>query len=318
VIPDARERRGSRGRLPRSGRGSGSSIVAPPGKIVRVLAIGAAALVLACSSPGRRLEAATALRHAGDAKGALAAYKAILAELGDGPLPKDDAEVRWKALRFAGDVSYLELGDYTGALSYYRRIVSLHPGSREAHEARGIIGDIYRDRFDDPLAAIAQYADVAASDAKSAPTFQLKIARAYLALGRYEQARTEARILREKWPTDELADEAQLLAAQAWALEKRDEAALGAFQALIDRKPRPDVAARALEGQAHIHAQAARFDRALELYTAALPSHPNPDAIRTNIEAVRERREKAKTATPGDRAAAFDQGKVKRSPREEP
>jgi tetratricopeptide (TPR) repeat protein len=284
----------------------------------RLLAVASVALALACGSAGRRLEAANALRHAGDARGALAAYKAILAELGDGPLPRDDAEVRGKALRFAGDVSYLELGDYTGALSYYRRIVSLYPGGKEAHEARGIIGDIYRDRFNDPVAAIAQYADVAASDAPAAPTYQLKIARAYLSLGRYDQARTEARILREKWPTDGLADEAQLLTAQAWALEKRDEEALGAFQALIDRKPRPDLAARALEGEAHIHAQAGRFDRALQLYTAALPTHPNPEAIRTNIEAVRERREKAKTATPGDRAAAFDQGKVKRSPREEP
>ena len=79
-------------------------------------------------------------------------------------LPADQAAVRAKALRYAGDVSYLELGDYTGALSYYRRIVSLHPGGKEAHEARGIIGDIYRDRMNDPLAAIAQYADVAASD----------------------------------------------------------------------------------------------------------------------------------------------------------
>jgi tetratricopeptide (TPR) repeat protein len=284
----------------------------------RLLAVLSAAAALACSSPGRRLEAANALRHAGDAKGALGAYKTILAELGEGPLPRDEAEVRWKALRYAGDVSYLELGDYTGALSYYRRIVSLYPGGREAHEARAIIGDIYRDRFSDPLAAIAQYADIASSDSPLAPRYQLEIARGYLALRRYEQARTEARILREKWPAHELADEAQLLAAQAWALEKRDEEALGAFQALIDRKPRPDLAARALEGQAHIHAQAGRFDRALHLYTAALPTHPNPDAIRTNIEAVRERREKAKTATPGDRAAAFDQGKVRRSPREEP
>lgn len=285
---------------------------------MRALALGAGLALLACSSPERRLEAATALRHAGNARGALEGYKAILADLGEGPLPKGEAEVRWKVLRYAGDVSYLELGDYTGALSYYRRIVSLHPGGKEAHEARGIIGDIYRDRFNDPLAAIAQYADVAASDSPLAPRFQLKIARGYLALARYEQARTEARLLRERWPTHEMADEAQLLAAQAWALEKRDEEALGAFQALIDRKPRPDVAARALEGQAHIHAQASRFDRALELYAAALPTHPNPEAIRTNIEAVRERREKAKTATPGDRAAAFDQGKVKRSPREEP
>lgn len=286
-----------------------------PGPVALVCA---AALALACSSAERRLEEATALRHGGDPKGALAAYRALLADLGEGPLSEGDAAIRVKALRHAGDVSYLELGDYTGALSYYRRIVSLAPSAREALEARAVIGDIYRDRFNDPLAAVAQYADVAASDSPLAPRYQLEVARAYLSISRYDQARTEARLLRERWPEHALADDAQLLAAQAWALEGRAEEALGAFQALVERRPKPELAARAREGQAHIHAQAGRLDRALELYAAALPSHPNPDAIRTNIEAVRERREKARTATPGDRAAAFDEGRARRSPREEP
>ncbi len=285
---------------------------------VAAAAVAAAAVLLACGGPARRLEEANALRLKGDAKGALARYKAVLADLGEAPLPPADAQTRWKALKFAGDVSYLELGDYTGAISYYRRIISLYPGGKEAREARVTIGDIYRERFRDLLAAIAQYADVATSDSPLAPRYQLEIARCYLAIPRYDQARTEARILREKWPTHPLADEAQLLAAQAWALEGRPEEALGAFQALVDRKPPPELVARALEGQAHIHAQAGRFDRALELYAAALPNHPNPDAIRTAIEAVRERRKKAGVATPGDRAAAFDEHKVKRSPREEP
>jgi tetratricopeptide (TPR) repeat protein len=281
--------------------------VSRPGPAGRALAA-ACALALgavACGSASKRLDEATALRHAGNPKGALEAYKALLADLGDAPLSERDAQVRWKALKFAGDVSYLELGDYTGALSYYRRIISLYPGGAEAREARAILGDIYRERFRDPVAAIAQWADVAATDAPEAPKYQLAVARAYLDLANYEQARTEARILRERWPDHELADEAQLLTGQAWALEKRDDEALGAFQALVERRPRGDLVARAYEGQAHIHAQAARFDRALELYALALPNHPNPDAVRTNLEAVRERREKARPATPGDRAAAF-------------
>jgi tetratricopeptide (TPR) repeat protein len=280
--------------------------------------LAALSLTVACRPHERQLEKANTLRHAGDAKGALAAYKVILADLGEGALPAADDEVRWKALRNAGDVSYLELGDYQAALGYYRRIVSLHPGGKEAQEARAVIGDIYRDRFRDHLAAIAQYAAIATSESPQAPRYQLEVARGYLALGRFDQARTEARILRERWPNDELADEAQLLTGQAWALEKKDDEALRALQALVERAPRADVKARALEAQAQIHAQAGRYDRALELYALALPTHPNPDAIRTNIEAVRERREKAKTAKPGDRAAAFDQGKVKLSPREAP
>jgi tetratricopeptide (TPR) repeat protein len=273
-------------------------------------------LLVGCSSPEARLEAAGALRHRGDAKGALAAYRDLLASLGEGPLAAGQASVRIKALHAAGDVSYLELGDYGGAIAYYRRIISLQPGGADALSARAVIGDILRDRFQDRLAAIAQWADVAASDAPQAPAFQLKVAREYLDLGNTQQARLEARALRERWPTSPEADEAQLLTGQAWALDKRPEEALSALQALLERRPSPAIAARALEGQAHIQAQSGHFDRALELYALALPVHPNPEAIRTNIEAVRRRREAAKTATPGDRNEAFDYGRQKSTTRE--
>jgi tetratricopeptide (TPR) repeat protein len=266
------------------------------------------ALLAACGSVERRLEEANTLRHAGKPKEALAAYRGILAEMGDGPLPDGDARLRAKALRYAAEISYLELGDYAGAIAYFRRIVSLQPATPEATDARGAIGDIYRERFNDPLAAIAQYAEVASRDAPLAPAFQLKVIRAWLELKSFEQARSEARALRERWPASPEADEAQLLTAQAWAMEGRAEEALGAYRALVERRPKPELVARALEGQALLYAQASRFDRALELYTQALPIHPNPEAIRTNIDAVTRRREAAKTAKPGDRIEAFDYG----------
>jgi tetratricopeptide (TPR) repeat protein len=272
----------------------------------RAAALLALTALLGCSSAASRLQEANELRLRGQPGEALQAYQALLAELGEGPLPDGPAEVRVKALRAAGDVAYLELGDYQGAIAYYRRIVSLDPGSPGALEARAVIGDIFRDRFNDRIAAVAQYAAVAASDAPQAPAFQLKVAREYFELGNAEQARTEARVLRERWPAAPEADDAQLLTGQAWVLEHAEPEAMGAFTALLERRPRPELTARALEGMAHLHAQAGRFDRAVELYAQALPIHPNPEAIRTNIEAVRRRRDAARTATPGVRAEAFD------------
>jgi tetratricopeptide (TPR) repeat protein len=143
------------------------------------------------------------------------------------------------------------------------------------------------------------------------------VAREYLDLGDYAQARTEARILRERWPTSELSDEAQLLTGQAWALQKRADEAQRAFQALLERRPRPDVAARALEGQAHLAAQDGKLDRALDLYGRALVGHPSPDTIRRAIDSVERRREAARTVHPGDRAAALDHH-VKQRMQEEP
>jgi tetratricopeptide (TPR) repeat protein len=281
------------------------------------LVAGLAVLVAACSSSDAKLESANALRHQGRQQEALAAYREILGELGDGTIPRWETGVRLKALQFAADVSYLDLGDYLGAIGYYRRIVSLYPGTDDAWRARGAIGDIYAQRLGDPRAAITQYAAVAQGDSKDAPRFQLLVARQYLELKNFEQARTEARILRERWPQSPEADDAQLLTAQAWSIQDRPEEALGAFQAAVERHPRPEIAALALEGEAQIQARAGRFDKAIELYTQAMPGHPNPEALRTNIERVRERREAAKTVTPGDRDAALDRnvrGRTKEIP----
>jgi tetratricopeptide (TPR) repeat protein len=271
--------------------------------------VGLVAVLPGCSSPEATVEAAAQLREAGQPRAALEKLQKLLASLGEGPLPGPQASVRLRALRAAGDVAYLELGDYAGAIAYYRRLISLKPGSTEAFEARAIIGDIFRDRFQDRQAAIAQYADIAASDAPQAPRFQLRVAREYLELGNAEQARAEARTLRERWPASVEADEAQLLTAQAWVLDRHDDEGLRAFQALIDRRPAPELVARAQEGLAGVYAQLGKFDRALELYALALPHHPNPQAILTNIEAVRRRREAARTVTPGDRNEAFDYGR---------
>lgn len=280
---------------------------------------GAAVLALlllgACGGAARDLERANELRHAGKPREALKAYQELLADLGEGSLSRGSADVRLRALKYAGDVSYLELGDYDGAVTYYRRLISLYPATEDAYRARAAIGDIYVDRLQDRVAAIAQYADIAGSESPEAPRYQLRVAREYLELKNYAQARTEARILRERWPQSAEADEAQLLTAQSWALEKRNDEALGAFQAAIDRRPRPEVAALAMEGEAHIYALQGKLDKALELYTQALPGHPNPDAIRTNIEKVRQRREAAKTVTPGDRDAVFDR-RIKEHTRE--
>jgi tetratricopeptide (TPR) repeat protein len=298
-------------------------------RISRASAVAALLLagLSACTSAAGKLDRANDLRHAGRPADALSLYREVLAELGEGRLPPDDGETRLRALQYAADVSYLELGDYRGAVAYYRRLIALHPDTRDAWQARAVIGEIYRDRFGDRIGAIAQWAEVAASSSDMAARYQLKVAREYLELKNLEQARTEARILRERWPRSPEADEAQLLTAQAWALEQRADEALRAFQATVDRRPSAEVRARALEGMAHLYAQQGPgekcgnqscLDRAIDLYAEALPGHPNPEALRKNIEAVRRREKAAETVRPGDRAAALDHASAVRKEKVSP
>ena len=206
--------------------------------------------------------------------------------------------VRCKALRFAGDVSYLELGDYTGAISYYRRIVSLYPGGKEAREARV------------PSAtSTASASAIRSRPSRSTPTSRRPARRRRRAtssrsraptstLENWSQARTEARILREKWPDHALADEAQLLTAQAWSLEKRDDEAL----ARVPGAHRPQAAPRARGARARgpgPHPRAGGPLRPRARAVRARPAHPpepgrDPDQHRGGHAS---RRERSKPAT---------------------
>jgi tetratricopeptide (TPR) repeat protein len=291
----ARPRRGPSPRpFPRTAGGGRSPV-----------ALALALALLACSAQARRVEAANDARRAGHPREALAGYQEVLGDLGEGRLPARDDALRLAALTHAADVSYLELGDFTQALSYYRRVVALYPGTPDAWRARAVLGDIYVERLRDREAAIAQWSELAKSDAPDAGAYQLRVAREYLAVKNYEQARTEARALRDRWPTSPLADDAQLLAGEAWALDGHPDEAQRALQALLDGGPAPEVAARALEAQAHLAAEDGRHERALELYSRALASHPNPESIQLAIAKVRARRDHSRTVKPGDRAAVF-------------
>jgi tetratricopeptide (TPR) repeat protein len=275
--------------------------------IARAAALAACVAALpGCGGPARKLDAAMTLERERRPAEALAAYQELLGELGEGRLEGERAELRLTALRRAGDLAYLVVGDYPAAIAYYRRFVALAPPSDAARAARAAIGDIYRERFKDPVAAIAQYAALVQEGAADAPRFQLLVARLYLDTGNAEQARTEARVLRERWPATPAAQEALLVTAQAFAAERRIDDAVHAYEAAARERSGTAAAALALETAANLLAEDGRFDRAIDLYGAAIDGHPNPDAVRTSLEATRRRHAARGTIRPGDRAAALD------------
>jgi tetratricopeptide (TPR) repeat protein len=275
-------------------------------RLARLLLAAAALMAAACSGPAERVDEAIALRHAGKPREAVAILGEVLADLGDRKLPADLTSLRLTALRHAADVAYLEVGDYPAAVAYYRRLVALEPEGETALRARVAIGDIYRDRLGDRVAAIAQYAAIAASDGAEAPRYQLEVARQYLALGNLEQARSEAQALAARWPGSELAPEARFIAARALAQAGRAADAITEYEGLTRSRADAKTVALAAAEAAALHAQEGHLDRALALYEGALASHPNPDAVRAHIEAVKRRRAAAGVARPGDRAAAFE------------
>jgi tetratricopeptide (TPR) repeat protein len=279
-------------------------VTARPGSARAALC--ALALLAGCGGPARKVDEGATLERARRPREALAAYQAALGELGDGALDGERAALRLTAVRRAADIAYLELGDYAAAVAYYRRLVALSPGTPEARAARATIADVYRERFGDPVAAVAQYAALAAEGGEGADRAQLRVAQLYLELGNAEQARTEARALLERWPASPAAAEARLVTARALARDGRVDAAVAAYEEAARTAGGGQLAALAREAAADLLAGDGRLDRALALYAAALDGHPNPAAVRTSLEATRRRREAQGVARPGDRAAALD------------
>jgi len=264
-------------------------------------------LAAGCGGPSRKLDEAATLEREKRPRDALALYQAALGELGEGPLDGEAVVLRLSAIRRAADIAYLETGDYPAAVAYYRRVVALAPGTPEARAARVTIAEIYRERFKDPQGAIAQWAAIAQEGGvDGAAGAQLQVARLYLEAGDPGQARTEARVLREKWPHAPEAAEAELVTVQAFAQERKLEDAARAADAAAAAWPAQPASARALETAATLLAEDGRLERAEAFYARAIAGHPNPQAVETSLAAVRRRREAKGIAHPGDRAAALD------------
>jgi tetratricopeptide (TPR) repeat protein len=281
-------------------------VIGRPGRSGRPLALLAALALAACGGPARKVDDGASHERERRPREALAAYQAALGELGDGALEGELAALRLTAVRRAADISYLELGDYAAAVAYYRRLVALAPGSPDARAARATIAEIYRERFRDPVAAVAQYAALAAEGGPGADRAHLQVARLYLELDNAEQARTEARALAERWPDSDAAAQARLVTAQAYAREGRVDDAVATYEAAARAAGGGEVAALALEAAANLLSADGRLARAIELYGAAIAGHPNPAAVKTSLEATRRRLAAQGVARPGDRAAALD------------
>lgn len=253
-----------------------------------------AAMLLACTDSGSALfEAARDKAVAGEHRAALE-----LAERASGELREGDPR-RAKALAMAGDLSYLYLGDLRGAIRHYKRLCEEAPGAEEAFTARARLGDLYRDRLGDLPSAVEQYQALIAGfpGRPEIADYRHRVAKSYLALKDYEQARVEARALYGAAPEGPLADDALYLVALAYQAEGRRAEALAAFRATVDRFPRSSLAALAWVEVGNLLAERGDDAGALEAWAQAEQGHPDPHAVQ-ELSARARRRLALRSAPP--------------------
>ena len=195
----------------------------------------------------------------------------------------------------AGDVSYLELGDYAGAIAYYRRhhlALARQPGGAARPARSSATSSATASRTGWPPSPSTPTSPPATR--RRRPRFQLKVAREYLELGNAEQARAEARVAARALAHQRRGRRGP--AAHRPGLGAREAERGGA--ARLPGAGRPPPGARdwwpaPWRGRPTSTPSTASSTAPWSSTPWRCPHHPNPQAIRTNIEAVRRRRKAA-------------------------
>jgi len=235
-------------------------------------------------APSARLERAAELvfeqRHAE----AATAYRALI----DGLDRDDDREAWVEAHARLAEVLWMGLGDPRGAAEVYRRLVAEAPQAEESWVARERLAELARNHFGDVHEAIAHWQALATSGRPGADRFAMLVARAYLRLQDWEQARREALALAQRSPDGAETDDALYLVATAWQLEGKHDEAVAAFEEVERRWPGTEIAARARYQIGQSRASQRDWDAAQAALLEALETHPDPWRVQADLARVRK------------------------------
>ncbi len=200
---------------------------------------------------------------------------------------------RWRAraLYQAGRIDHLYLDQPRRAVQRLRQALKLLPEGPFAFDARREIAEIYYDRLMDYRTAALEYERLVHEFAErdGIDGYQYRVAQSYFLVRDFDQARTEARMLLDKWPQGRFAAEARLLIANSYYLEQRLDEAVAAHQALLDSGPDVPLRARSLFELGICYQDLGQMQKAEEAYLAALKDHPRPDLVQGQLSALRER-----------------------------
>ena len=247
-------------------------------------------LLASCvGDPSAHLERAREFTFQRQPAEALLQYEEVLSLLAK----KDPQKVRpllAPALKGAGDLCFLELKLYPRAIEYYRSLANHYPDAEETLEARSALSDLYRS-LGDRRAAVAELTALVQSFPKGPDVdrYQFQAVKDYFELADYDQVLVEARALQQRYPGSTYAVEAQMLVAEALALQGQRQRAIDAYDELVRRWPDDELAPQALMEQAKVYSEMGQDERAVEVLVVALKTHPNPKGVQAEIQRLRKR-----------------------------
>ncbi len=240
--------------------------------------------------PGERLNRAEELSFQGKHEAAMAEVERALEAL-QAKTDPESRRLRLEALWTAGRLSHLYLGAPRVALRYYETLVRDYPQRPEAQKARERMARIYVEDLEDRPSSIGLYQALVAADAGApdAPRWQHEVALGYYAQGKWEQTRTEAQVILDRYPDSDYVDDALFLIGGAFQAEGRLDDAISTYRTLHEKHPASPLVPRAWVEEGNCLAREGRSQEAIDAYIQALARHPDPRSVQVKIARLRSR-----------------------------
>lgn len=225
-------------------------------------------------------------------------------------LDEEEEQQRLLVLDRLGKLNALYLHDYDRAIRYYKQLVMQYPRSDQAFAGLATIADILQHKLGKHEAAIEAYQKMvtdfpeatsldppeAELRRKEQTRAQLKIANAYFTLKNFEQARTEAEKLIDRWPDSSESDQARFQIANSYYLEGRYAEAVATYERLLEDEVDPELTSLVLFELGNCFQELGENERALAYYYGCLADHPDPLLVQRKIKRLRKRIGRARPA----------------------
>jgi len=260
----------------------------PPRALALWLAVLLAALLVAgCQPQGDSLalyEKAKSLWDQGQYVDAARTYITVTEIYPDSPLVED-------ALYWAASLYHHYLYDLGLAERYYQQLLVQFPEGSHQFEVLERLGELYQTRTENQYKAILVYRKLllAPELASRRDEFLMRIAQAYVAMGRVEQARFELRRLIGEFPKSKLLPQAYYLVGYSYFWEGRMPLAVIAFNQIQKDFPKDNLATQGQFFVGEIYEEAGILRKALAVFESIKERYSKPELLDKRINALKAR-----------------------------
>ena len=258
-----------------------------PAALALALLVGAAAALGSCETHQESLalyEKAKSLWDEGQYVDAARTYLTVVEIYPSSPLVED-------ALFWAANLYDYYLHDETLAERYYQQLMVQYPRGTRYLEAMERLAEVYERKKESKYQAILIYRKLMLAEERQErrDRYLLKIAQAYMALGRLEQARFELRRLITEFPKSPLLPQAYYLVGYSYYWEGRKPLAVIAFNQIQKDFPKDPLAPQGRFFVAEIFEEEGVMRKALDAYESLKGRFQNAGILDKRIQALRAR-----------------------------